>query len=42
MQHPIVAMQTVKVGNAQSILVETSINDSFEGIEWPIGNEFFG
>ncbi len=41
-QHPIVAMQSVKVGNAQSILVESSINDSFSGIDGLLGMSFLG
>lgn len=41
-QHPIVAMQTVKIGNAQSFLVEASINDSFSGIDGLLGMSFLG
>ena len=41
-QHPIVAMPTVKVGNARSVLVDASINDSFEGIDGLLGMSFLG
>ena len=40
--HPIIALDTVKVGNAQSMLVESSINDSFEGFDGLLGMAFLG
>ena len=41
-KHPIVAMPTVKVGNAQSILVDASINENFKGMDGLLGMSFLG
>ena len=40
--HPIITLDTVKIGNAQSMLVEGSINDSFQGFDGLLGMAFLG